>query len=108
MEKVIPSLIYPSQSALDPILIANEVVEEYREKKAFDRIDWEFLENVLNVKGFTAKWIQRIIGCVKNPKFSIFINGKPRGKILASRVLVSRFLVLLVSKLLSILVELKS
>lgn len=56
---IMPSTIAPTQSAvldgcqiLDPILIANEVVEDYRLKKkqvriiklklvkAFDRVDW--------------------------------------------------------------------
>ncbi|TYK31266.1 hypothetical protein E5676_scaffold455G005560 [Cucumis melo var. makuwa] len=102
---------------LDPILIANEAVEDYREKlkkdwilkldleKAFDRVDWNFLENTLSLKKFNPKWISWIMGCLKNPKFSIFVNGKPRGRITASRGIrqgdpFSPFLFLLVSEVL--------
>ena len=46
-----------------------------------------------------------MMGCLKNPKFSIFINGKPRGRIIASRGIrqgdpISPFLFLLVSEVL--------
>ena len=68
-----PSIIASTQSAftkgrqiINPILIANKAVEEYRSKKekgwilkldlekAFDRVDWEFLEKVLHGKNFDA------------------------------------------------------
>lgn len=83
-----PSIICPTQRAsigsrqiLDPILIANEVVEKYRSKKekgwiikldlvkAFDQVDWEFLENVLVLKGFDDKWIKWINGCIRTQCF---------------------------------------
>lgn len=69
-----PSIISPTQSAfisgkqiLDPILTGNEVVEDYCLKKkkgwilkldidkAFDRVDWNFLEKILVFKGFNSK-----------------------------------------------------
>ena len=45
------------------------------------------------------------MGCLKNPKYSVFINGKPRGRITASRGIrqgdpLSPFLFLLVSEVL--------
>ncbi|XP_038903533.1 uncharacterized protein LOC120090100 [Benincasa hispida] len=92
LKLVMPSIIAPSQSAftegrqiLDPILIANEAVEDYRVKKkkgwilkldmekAFNRVDWDFLEKVLRNKNFSQKLIEWIMGCVKNPMFSVFI-----------------------------------
>ncbi|KAA0068198.1 hypothetical protein E5676_scaffold392G00980 [Cucumis melo var. makuwa] len=86
-----PSIIAPTQSTfiegrqtMDPIFIANEVVEDYRAKKK---------------KG----WIL-------NPRYSVFINGQPRGRILASRGIrqgdpLSPCLFLLVSEVPSALVE---
>ena len=71
-----PSIIAPSQSGflegrqiLDPILIANKAVEDYRIRKkkgwiikldlekAFDIVDWAFLEKVMHKKNFAEKWI---------------------------------------------------
>ncbi|KAA0033076.1 UBN2_3 domain-containing protein [Cucumis melo var. makuwa] len=34
-------------------------------------------------------WTSWIMGCLRSPKFSIFINGKPRGRITASRGLIN-------------------
>lgn len=35
-------------------------------------------------KIFDPRWITWIMGCVSNPKFSIFINGRPIGRVHAS------------------------
>lgn len=64
----------------------------------------------MKLRGFSAKWIQWINGCVRNPKYSVCINGRPRGRILASRGLrqgdpLSSFLFLLVSDVLSALMD---
>ena len=124
LKQVMDAIISPTQSAfiegrqiLDPILIANEAVEDYRAKrkkgwilkldleKAFDRVNWNFLEKNLSLKKFSSKWASWIMGCLKIPKYSIFINGKPRGRITASRGIrqgdpLSPFLFLLVSEVL--------
>lgn len=75
-------------------------------KKEFDRVDWEFIEDVWFLKGFDSKWITWIKGCISNPKFSVFVNGRPRGRILVSRGIrqgdpIFPFLFLLVSEVLS-------
>lgn len=104
LNKVISSTVSRNQSAslqgrqmLDPIFIANEILEEYRFRKkggwilkldlekAFDKVDWSFVLEVLRHKGFGCKWIEWIEGCIVNNNFSIFINGRPRGRIKASR-----------------------
>lgn len=96
-----PSIVAPTQSAfikgrqiLDLVFMANEAVEDSRSKKkkrwilkldmekAFDRVD---LEKVLIGKNFDHHWIKWTMGCVTNPRFSIFINGRPRERILATR-----------------------
>ncbi|XP_062093360.1 uncharacterized protein LOC133799353 [Humulus lupulus] len=77
---------------LDTILIANEAVEEYRSKgkkgwvfkidftKAYDCVDWDFLELVLERKGFGEVWRTWMRGCLSSTSYSVFVNGRPRGK----------------------------
>lgn len=48
--------------------------------KAYDRIEWHFLEEVLRRKGFSSTWINWIMQCVKSVSFSVLINGSPYGK----------------------------
>lgn len=76
---------------MDPILIANEIVDWWRcskqqgviikldVKKAFDKINWKFLLTILKLKGFSNKWINWIYGCISSLGYSILINGSPRG-----------------------------
>ena len=82
---------------LDAALVANEVVEEGRKhnktgmifkidfEKAYDHVEWSFVDDVLVRKGFGAKWRRWINGCLHSTNFSIMMNGKPRGKFKASR-----------------------
>ena len=82
---------------LDVVLVANEIVEEYRNKgkpgvvfkidfeKAYDYVEWGFLDFVLQKKGFGELWRKWIRGCLSTVSFSVFINGRPRGKFPGSR-----------------------
>jgi hypothetical protein len=82
---------------LDAVLIANEVVEEVRKKKveglvfkidfekAYDHVEWAFLDDILGKKGFGLRWRSWIMGCLSYANFSILFNGRPRGKFKASR-----------------------
>lgn len=100
------SIISPFQSAfikgrqiLDLVLIANEAVEDYRAKekrgwimkldleKKFNRLDRGYLKQVLHCKKFSSKWSKQMLGCLKSPQFSIFINEKLRDRIVASRAI---------------------
>ena len=107
---------------LDPILIANEVVKDYRARKkkgwilkidlekAFDWVNCSFLDNTLKHMGFHPKWIEWTNVCIRHPKFLIFINGRPQGFIQASKGIpqgdtLSPFLFLLISEVLSLLIS---
>jgi hypothetical protein len=104
LKKVLPSTITEYQSAfvenrqiLDASLIANKLIEEWNQRKkkgvvikldiekAFDRVDWDLLDEILRAKGFGQLWRKWIKGCISSVSYSIIINGKPRGKIIASR-----------------------
>ena len=48
-------------------------------EKAYDKLKWNFLLNVLKCFGFPSMWIQWVMQCVTTPLFSILINGNPYG-----------------------------
>ncbi|KAL5543048.1 hypothetical protein UlMin_010758 [Ulmus minor] len=103
-------------------LVANEVVEEYRVsgkegvvfkvdfEKAYDHVDWNFLDFALEKKGFETRWRKWIWGCLSSVSYSVLINGRPRGKFSGSRGLrqgdhLSPFLFIIVVDVLGRLVD---
>lgn len=45
-------------------------------EKAYDKIQWSFLEEVMRSKGFSNSWIDQVMGTVRDGKVSININGE--------------------------------
>jgi hypothetical protein len=43
--------------------------------KAYDRVDWRFLEGVLAKMGFHRQWIQWVMTCVTTISYSVRFNG---------------------------------
>lgn len=96
---VLNVLISPSQNAFvkgrkirDNILLAQELfagfhLHPYLPKcaikvdfhKAYDKVDWEFLELVLLAFHFPENFIKLVMACVRTPKYSISINGDLHG-----------------------------
>ncbi|XP_026409970.1 uncharacterized protein LOC113305077 [Papaver somniferum] len=91
-------LISPVQCAyiegrqiIDGTLIANELVDSRLRsgnagilckidlEKAFDRINWNYLEFVLIQMGFTSKWRNWLRFCYATSSFSVLINGSSFG-----------------------------
>lgn len=53
--------------------------------KAYDRVEWDYLEAIMHKLGFAGPWINRIMQCVKSVSYSILINGTPYGQITPTR-----------------------
>ena len=53
--------------------------------KAYDRVEWIFLEKILLKMGFQASWVAMIMECINTVSYSILVNGEPMGIITSSR-----------------------
>jgi hypothetical protein len=49
--------------------------------KAYDRVEWDFLEAILRRLGFMEKWVNLIMMCVRTANYAILVNGNPVGHI---------------------------
>jgi hypothetical protein len=47
--------------------------------KAYDRVEWRFVEMVMRRLGFEFEWIRLIMMCVKFAHYEVLINGTPTG-----------------------------
>jgi hypothetical protein len=104
---VLGEIISPNQSAFIPgrlitdnVLIAFEALHTMDSRlsgkegyvalkldmsKAYDRVEWDFLETVMRRLGFDEKWIFLVMKCVRTIKYAVLINGQAFGEIVPSR-----------------------
>ncbi|XP_062075850.1 uncharacterized protein LOC133779975 [Humulus lupulus] len=47
--------------------------------KAYDTVDWQFLEDLLRALCFPMKFIGWIMACLKNTSYSLLMNGRVQG-----------------------------
>ncbi len=52
--------------------------------KAYDRVEWTFLEKMMQKMGFHNRWIALIMECVRTVSYSVLVNGEPHGLIIPS------------------------
>ncbi|KAL8103570.1 hypothetical protein AgCh_027952 [Apium graveolens] len=53
--------------------------------KAYDRLEWNFMENILLKFGFSEVWVSRIMGYVRSISYSFLHNGVVFGDIVSQR-----------------------
>lgn len=53
--------------------------------KAYDRIEWFFLEAIMKRMGFCEKWVTLVMECVTTVRYSIAHGGEVFGDIIPSR-----------------------
>ncbi|WZZ51435.1 hypothetical protein YC2023_051542 [Brassica napus] len=112
LKKILPKLISETQSAFvakrlisDNILLAQEAFHGLRTNpmckakfvaiktnmsKAYDWVEWSFLEALLLNMSFAETWVSWIQWCVSSVSYQILVNGEPKGNIQPSRGLHQR------------------
>ncbi|XP_062157986.1 uncharacterized protein LOC133865579 [Alnus glutinosa] len=45
--------------------------------KAYDRVEWSFLEAMMLRLGFAVQWVQLIMRCVSSVSYAVLLNGSP-------------------------------
>ena len=78
----------PGRSILDGIVILQEVLHDLKSRKeegiilkldfekAYDRVSWTFLEEVLLKKRFSSTWVSWMMQTVKGGRVAIDVNGE--------------------------------
>ncbi|XP_074327095.1 uncharacterized protein LOC141665037 [Apium graveolens] len=107
LKSMIDGIISDEQSAFIPgrlitynVMVAYEVMHFMKRKttgkqawmalkldmsKAYDRVEWNFLEAVLNKMGFSNKVIQLFMACMSSVNYQINHAGRTFGSIIPSR-----------------------
>lgn len=99
LKKVLPDIISPNQSGfvegrqiVHNVSIIQDLVGMYNRKssppgcllkidirKAFDSVQWDFLQEMLTELMFPQKFIDLVMSCVTTPWFSLVTNGNTHG-----------------------------
>lgn len=107
LKVILPFIVSPTQGAFvagrlisDNLLIAHEMIHGLKTNpncrkefiaiktdmsKAYDRVEWTFLEALFIKMGFDAKWIAWIMACISSVSYTVLLNGQTHGRIVPER-----------------------
>jgi len=46
-------------------------------QKAYDRVEWDFLQSSMLKMGFSNQWVHLIMQCMSTVSFNVKVNGEP-------------------------------
>jgi hypothetical protein len=55
-------------------MIKKGIVLKFDYEKTYDRVNWEFLEEMMVTRGFAPKWVKWVMNLVKNGSIAIRLN----------------------------------
>ena len=99
LRNVLPEIIAENQGAFvqgryvaHNILICQDLIKYYGRKitkpsclikldikKAYDTVEWDFLEEVMVAMEFPVMFVRLVMECVRTPKFSLILSGSNQG-----------------------------
>jgi hypothetical protein len=83
------SAFLPQRQILDGVVVLNEIIDLAKRRKndcllfkvdferAYDSVNWGFLEKMMLKMGFTEGWLKWMRACIFESSMSILVNGSP-------------------------------